>query len=76
MYVAAEVPADLSMPFSDRAIEGDLQIDLPEGDYLTYWFAPETGRYFGWQSYTSAGRLTLRLPATPNDVAAVIKAVS
>ena len=51
VYVAAEVPADLSIPFSDRAIEGELQLDLPGGDYLTYWFAPETGRYFGWQSY-------------------------
>ncbi len=76
VYVAAEVPADLSIPFSDRAIEGELQLDLPEGDYLTYWFAPETGRYFGWQSYTSTGRLSLGLPGTTNDVVAVIKAAS
>jgi hypothetical protein len=76
VYVAAEVPPDLSIPFSDRAIEGELQLELPAGDYLIYWFAPETGRYFGWQSYTSTGRLSLRLPGTTNDVVAVIKAAS
>jgi hypothetical protein len=76
IYVAAEAPTDLSIPFSDRAVEGGLQLDLPEGDYLTYWFAPETGRYFGWRPYTSSGRLSLELPGTANDVVSIIKGSS
>ena len=73
VYVAAEVPNDLAIPFSDKAIEGALRLDLPAGDYLTYWFAPGTGRYFGWQAHISAGRLSLELPGTANDVLAVIE---
>jgi hypothetical protein len=73
VYVAAEVPHDLAVPFDDRSVEGPLEVDLPSGDYLTYWFAPETGRYFGWENRRSTGRLQLELPGAPNDVVALIK---
>jgi hypothetical protein len=73
VYVAAEVPNDLAVPFSDQPVEGTLQLNLPSGEYLTYWFAPGAGEYFGWEARSSSGRLELRLPGTPNDVVAVIK---
>ena len=55
IYVAGEVPNDLALPFSDRSIEGVLQLSLPPGEYLTYWFAPETAA-------TSDGRRTRSPP--------------
>ena len=72
-YVAAEVPSDLAAPFTDRPLEGVLELSLPPGDYLAYWFAPATGRYFGWEKRHSTGAIGLRLPGTANDVAAIIK---
>ncbi len=76
VYVAAEVPSDLATAFSHRPIEGTLLLNLPPGQYLTYWFAPETGRYFGWEAFHSTGRLSLQLPGTANDVVAVIKGLA
>ncbi|HTT90245.1 MAG TPA: DUF6298 domain-containing protein [Acidimicrobiales bacterium] len=73
VYVAGEAPNDLAVPFTDVVVEGALELDLPSGDYLTYWFAPETGRYFGWENRKSTGRLQLQLPGTTNDVVALIK---
>jgi hypothetical protein len=73
VYVAAEVPNDLAVPFTDRPVEGRLELDLSPGDYLTYWFAPGTGRYFGWENRHSTGRLQLELPGTANDTVVLIK---
>ncbi len=73
VYVAAEIPNDLAVPFTDRAVEGALGLNLAPGDYLTYWFAPATGRYFGWENRRSTGRVEMQLPGTANDVVAVIK---
>jgi hypothetical protein len=73
VYIAAEAANDLAVPFADRAVEGALALNLPPADYLTYWFAPETGRYFGWEDRHSTGRVQMQLPATANDVVAVIK---
>jgi hypothetical protein len=76
VYVAAEVPSDLAVPFTDRAVEGTLALDLPPGGYLTYWFEPGTGRYFGWENRNSTGRTEMQLPGTANDAVAVIKQTS
>ena len=79
VYVAAEASSDLAVPFADRPLEGPLEISLPAGEYLTYWFAPGTGRYFGWETRhvaageQNAGRLQLDLPGTASDVVALIK---
>ena len=79
VYVAAEASSDLAVPFADRPLEGPLEISLPAGEYLTYWFAPGTGRYFGWETRHVAageqntGRLQLDLPGTASDVVALIK---
>ena len=73
VYVAAEVPNDLTVPFTDRPVEGALEIGLPAGEYLKYWFAPETGRYFGWENGRNTDKLRLELPLTANDVVAIIK---
>jgi hypothetical protein len=73
VYVAAEIPNDLAVPFTDRPVEGALELDLAAGDYLTYWFAPGTGRYFGWDNRRSTGRLRLQLPGTTNDVVSLVK---
>jgi hypothetical protein len=76
VYVATEVSNDLTVPFSDRPVEGALQLNLPRGEYLTYWFAPGTGRYFGWETRPSAGRMQVQLPGTANDIVAVIRGVA
>jgi hypothetical protein len=73
VYVAAQVPSNLVTAFSDRPIEGTLQLNVPPGAYLSCWFAPETGRYFGWNACASTGVLSLQLPGIPNDVVAIIK---
>jgi Cellulase (glycosyl hydrolase family 5) len=73
VYVAAEVSSDLAVPCVDRPVEGALEVIIPPGDYLSYWFAPETGRYFGWENRRNTGRLRLELPGTANDVVGLIK---
>ncbi|HXW81699.1 MAG TPA: DUF6298 domain-containing protein, partial [Acidimicrobiales bacterium] len=73
VYVAAEVPNDLAVPFGDRPVDGALEIGLPPGEYLVYWFAPGTGGYFGWENTRNTGQLQLELPGTSNDVVAIIK---
>ncbi len=76
VYVAAQTSADLTRPFAASPIEGELELNAPERQYLTYWFSPETGRYFGWELHRSSGRLRLTLPRVSNDVVAIVKAAA
>lgn len=74
VYVAAQTSPDLTVPFAPVPIEGELELTAPEGEYLTYWFSPETGQYFGWAMHRSSGRLRLTLPPVSNDAVAIVKA--
>lgn len=74
IYVAAQLSSDLAEPFQPVAVEGSLHLDLPSGDYLLYFFAPETGRYFGWRTVRSESGVSVDLPGTANDVIVVVQA--
>lgn len=73
VYIAAQTSPDVTVPFAAVPIDGELELNVPEGQYLTYWFSPETGQYFGWATHRSPGRLQLRLPQASNDVVAIVK---
>jgi hypothetical protein len=73
VYVAAQVPTDLTVPFADQTVEGTLELEVDPGDYLVYWFAPATGGYFGWETLRSMDWLRLQLPGTANDVVAIVR---
>lgn len=73
VYVAGQTSADVTVPFTAVPVGGELHLNVPEGQYLTYWFSPETGHYFGWETHRSSGQLRLTLPRATNDVVAVVK---